>query len=149
MRIAITAIPFTGLIDADCRFTVYSRSSTNGPVRSYISNFVLEVKLLLYQPWPPPSSARRLLVLRHGPSARLQGVAIVAPASVIKLFTIQQRRHRARLRPGHCHEDRHCPTQTPAQETQSPRPRPHYFHLPPHARLHHTQQHTNSIQKIL
>ena len=45
---AITAIPFTGLIDANCRFTVYSRSSTNGPVRSYISNFVLEVKLLLY-----------------------------------------------------------------------------------------------------
>ena len=26
----------------------------------------------------PPASARRLLVLRHGPSARLQGVAIVA-----------------------------------------------------------------------
>ena len=75
---AITAIPFTGLIDANCRFTVYSRSSTNGPVRSYISNFVLEVKLLLFQPWPPPTSARRLLVLRHGPSARLQGVAIVA-----------------------------------------------------------------------
>ena len=73
---AITAIPFTGLIDANCRFTVYSRSSTNGPVRSYISIFVLEVQLLLYQPWPPPSSARRLLVLRHGPSARLQGVAI-------------------------------------------------------------------------
>ena len=46
--LAITAIPFTGLIDADCRFTVYSRSSTNGPVPSYISNFVLEVKLLLY-----------------------------------------------------------------------------------------------------
>ena len=56
---AITAIPFTGLIDANCRFTVYSRSSTNGPVRSYISNFVLEVKLLLFQPWPPPTSARR------------------------------------------------------------------------------------------
>ena len=73
---AITAIPFTGLIDADCRFTVYSRSSTNGPVRSYISNFVLEVKLLLFQSWPPSTSARRLLVLRHGPSARLQGVAI-------------------------------------------------------------------------
>ena len=76
--IAITAIPFTGLIDANCRFTVYSRSSTNGPVRSYISNFVLEVKLLLFQPWSPPTSARRLLVLRHGPSARLQGVAIFA-----------------------------------------------------------------------
>jgi len=42
------AIPFTGLIDADCRFTVYSRSSTNGPVPFYISTFVLEVKLLLY-----------------------------------------------------------------------------------------------------
>ena len=48
-----------GFIDANCRFTVYSRSSTNGPVRSYISNFVLEVKLLLFQPWPPPTSARR------------------------------------------------------------------------------------------
>ena len=46
-----------------------------GPI---ISNFVLEVKLLLFQPWSPPTSARRLLVLRHGPSARLQGVAIVA-----------------------------------------------------------------------
>ena len=76
--IAITAIPFTGLIDANCRFTVYSRSSTNGPVPFYISTFVLEVKLLLFQPWSPPTSARRLLVLRHGPSARLQGVAIVA-----------------------------------------------------------------------
>ena len=46
-----------------------------GPI---ISNFVLEVKLLLFQPWPPPTSVRRLLVLRHGPSARHQGVAIVA-----------------------------------------------------------------------
>jgi len=45
---AITAIPFTGLIDADCRFTVYSRSSTNGPVPFYISTFVLEVKVLLF-----------------------------------------------------------------------------------------------------
>ena len=48
--LAITAIPFTGLIDADCRFTVYSRSSTNGPVPFYISNFVLEVKLPPLQP---------------------------------------------------------------------------------------------------
>ena len=48
VREAITAIPFTGLIDADCRFTVYSRSSTNGPVPFHISTFVLEVKLFLY-----------------------------------------------------------------------------------------------------
>ena len=44
--VAIMAIPFTGLIDADCRFTVYSRSSKNGLF--YISTFVLEVKLFLY-----------------------------------------------------------------------------------------------------
>ena len=32
-----------------------------------------------FQPsWLRPTSARRLLVLRHGPSARLQGVANVA-----------------------------------------------------------------------
>ena len=79
VRRAITAIPFTGLIDADCRFTVYSRSSTNGPVPFYISNFVLEVKLLLF----PTNGLHQLapgaqLVLRHGPSASLQGVAIFA-----------------------------------------------------------------------
>ena len=83
---AITAIPFTGLIDANCKFTVYSRSSTNGPVRSYISNFVLEVKLLLFQPWSPPTSARRLLVLRHGPSARLQGVAVFSGMRPFSLY---------------------------------------------------------------
>jgi hypothetical protein len=36
-------------------------------------------KIFLLQPsWLRPTSARRLLVLRHGPSARLQGVANVA-----------------------------------------------------------------------
>ena len=32
--------------------------------------------------------------------------------------------NRARLRPGHLHEDRHRPTQTPAQKTNSPVSRP-------------------------
>jgi hypothetical protein len=32
--------------------------------------------------------------------------------------------HRARLRPDHLHEDRHHPTQTPSQKTNSPRSRP-------------------------
>ena len=79
-RAATTAIPFTGLfIDATCKFTVYSRSSTNGPVRSHISNLVMTNKVIRFnQPWLRPTSARRLLVLRHGPSDRLQGVAIIA-----------------------------------------------------------------------
>jgi hypothetical protein len=34
--------------------------------------------LVPFQSWLHPTSARRLLVLRHGPSARLQGVANVA-----------------------------------------------------------------------
>ena len=67
-----------------------------GPI---ISNFVLEVKLLLFQPWPPPTSARRLLVLRHGPSARLQGVAIVAGYEPCSTLCLRPTRSSFRLPP--------------------------------------------------
>ncbi len=40
------------------------------------------------------------------------------------------RLHRRRLRPGHCHEDRHRPTQTPSQKAHSPSPRPQSFPHP-------------------
>jgi hypothetical protein len=52
------------------------------------------------------------------------------------VLLLQSRRHRPRVRPGHCNEDRHRPAQAPSQKKPSPRSDPHYFHIPPHAHLH-------------
>jgi hypothetical protein len=40
------------------------------------------------------------------------------------VLLLQSRRHRPRVRPGHCNEDRHRPAQAPSQKKPSPRSRP-------------------------
>ena len=70
-----------------------------------------------------------------GPVLTLPQGLQTAPWHVLLL---QPCSHRARMRPGHRHEDRHRPTQTPTQKTPSPRPRPPPLPHPftrPHPRL--------------
>jgi hypothetical protein len=43
--------------------------------------------------------------------------------------------HRPSVCPGHCHEDRHRPTQALSPQASAKRPRPFLFRIPPHALL--------------
>ena len=82
----------------------------------------------------PPSAIHALLYIQTAkqtttshawasstPPPRLSNSAEARTSTTTMLPLIS---HRARLRPGHRHEDRHRPTQTLTQKTPSPRPRP-------------------------
>jgi hypothetical protein len=75
---------------------------------------------------------RLLYILSHRQAANYftrMGIIDPSPQAFIQttprlVLLFQSRRHRPRVRPGHCNEDRHRPTQVPSQKAPSPRPRP-------------------------